>query len=584
MNYLPLKLEKLRKHYNYSQSYLAECLGIEVIDYMGLENGRSMINYEQAKKLASLYHVELIEIFKNAVDVTLYDIDEAKTDEINIEYFIPKKTILQRIKSHPMLLGLVLGLLTAFIIIGLIRTSQNNKPYEVVFDNSDRLSASSTSIVYIDNSGAVKGSGDNANGQISNLPSSNAIKVIEGSDFTLALLKDGTLQAFGLIESYQKEISKLKNITDIAAGDNHIVALDNVGRVYCIGDNSNGQCDIDNKRNIEKVFATANGSIAIDSDGEIHIAGEFVGTSKLKKCENVIDVASSPENLIILNKDGTCYYVAEHNNSLYSVIDSWNNIIEVECGDEFFAGLKKDGTIVLAALSLNESVVASWNNIIAIASGNDYLVAYDGETIYGTGKNSYNQFNDSKNYQTLSKVTNITHDIKDGYLEINFDKVVNASEYEVALVLDNVEQLVKTVKTNETVYFEESTLKDNTMYTVNIRALGKGIYEDSVVNSITFTYLKEVEEEKEETITIKDDLIGMNKETFENYLKGLDVASKTAKESSNLCSNNKQVIEEISGIREGSTYSLSELKSREVTYTYCKINEGSNENEPSVEG
>ena len=54
MNYLPSKLTKLRKHYNYSQSYLAEVLGVDTLEYMNYENGSSMINYAQMKKLSNL--------------------------------------------------------------------------------------------------------------------------------------------------------------------------------------------------------------------------------------------------------------------------------------------------------------------------------------------------------------------------------------------------------------------------------------------------------------------------------------------------------------------------------------------------
>ena len=54
MNYLPSKLTKLRKHYNYSQSYLAEILGVDTLEYMNYENGSKMIDYEQMKKLATL--------------------------------------------------------------------------------------------------------------------------------------------------------------------------------------------------------------------------------------------------------------------------------------------------------------------------------------------------------------------------------------------------------------------------------------------------------------------------------------------------------------------------------------------------
>lgn len=65
MNHLPNKLLKLRKHYNYSQSYLAEVLGIDTLEYMAIENGRGMIDYNQCKKLANLYHVNVLEIFIN---------------------------------------------------------------------------------------------------------------------------------------------------------------------------------------------------------------------------------------------------------------------------------------------------------------------------------------------------------------------------------------------------------------------------------------------------------------------------------------------------------------------------------------
>ena len=59
MNYLPSKLAKLRKHYNYSQSYLADVLNVDVITYMGYENGREMIDYAKCRKLASLYHISV---------------------------------------------------------------------------------------------------------------------------------------------------------------------------------------------------------------------------------------------------------------------------------------------------------------------------------------------------------------------------------------------------------------------------------------------------------------------------------------------------------------------------------------------
>ena len=97
MNKLPEKLTKLRKHYNYSQSYLAEVLGVDTLEYMNYENGSGMINYEQMKKLASLYHIDLVDVFRNSADVQLYEVNKANTDEINIEYFTAKETLPDKI-------------------------------------------------------------------------------------------------------------------------------------------------------------------------------------------------------------------------------------------------------------------------------------------------------------------------------------------------------------------------------------------------------------------------------------------------------------------------------------------------------
>ena len=91
MNYLPSKLLKLRKHYNYSQAHLAELLKVDVMEYMAYENGRKIPSYEECQTIANLYHISIDEIIKNSDEVTLYNVSSSRTDEINIEYFLPKK-------------------------------------------------------------------------------------------------------------------------------------------------------------------------------------------------------------------------------------------------------------------------------------------------------------------------------------------------------------------------------------------------------------------------------------------------------------------------------------------------------------
>ena len=580
MNYLPRKLEKLRKHYNYSQSYLANYLNVDVVEYMGYENGRSMINYGQMRKLASLYHINVDEIFKNSDEVTLYDVAEAHTDEINIEYFIPKKTFISRLKEHPFIAGGFAGLIIALIIVSIVLIGKNNSPYESIADNTDRLAASNTSIIYIDNVGAVKGSGDNSNGQISNLPSENAVKVVEGSNYSIILLNDGKVLSFGLIDKYQKEINDWSNIIDIASGLNHIVAVDKNGRMYCVGSNSKGECNLGDFDDIKNIYATPTGTIGVDNNGNVHYTGAFVGTSTLKKYTNILDVDASSDNLIILKEDGTCDYVASYDNSVYFDVTRWNGIVDVACGNDFFAGLKEDGSVVVCSMSLDESIVSDWRNIIAIASGDDYLVGLDGNEIYGVGKNNYHQFVSADNSkQSLPQVKNIFVDYDSNNVNVTFDAVDNADEYEVRLLLNDGSELTKKTSNNK-VSFETKSLKDNNTYTISVVAIGSLIYDNSKESKVDFLYLVDKSDNlNEEKIKIRSDLALSSRIDFEDYLHSLNVTDIEAVESENLCDGSVEVVEEISGITPGSTYTISELLSRKITYSYCKINMESEINE-----
>ena len=74
-------------------------MGVDTLEYMNYENGSAMIDYDQMKKLASLYHIDLVDVFRNSAEVELYEVNKANTDEINIEYFTAKKTVFDKLKD-----------------------------------------------------------------------------------------------------------------------------------------------------------------------------------------------------------------------------------------------------------------------------------------------------------------------------------------------------------------------------------------------------------------------------------------------------------------------------------------------------
>jgi len=505
VNYLPNKLLKLRKHYNYSQQYLAEVLDIDALEYMAYENGGKIINYDQMKKLAALYHVDIADLFRNSEEITLYDVSKADTDELNIEYFIPKKNVFQKIGdfvSEHKIVSLVIACLMVAVIILVSILTKKQEPYVAIRDNINRLSASETNVVYIDDNGAVVGTGDNSNGQISYLPSSGAIKVCEGEGFTIILNEDGTITSIGLLSKYANEVESWSNIADIACGSNHIVAVDTTGRVYCTGDNNYGQCGVVGSKNIAKVFASANASICVDNNGQLSYSGTLVGSSNIRSHNNVIDVATSSKILVILTSDHKVYVYSTDSKNYFKA-EAWKDIVDVACGEDFVAGLDAYGKVHIEIdHETISNEVNNWSNIISIDAGEEYLVAYDGNDIYGVGQNNYHQFNTSEvNKQILSQVSNVDVLTYSDHIEVQFSGVKNASGYLVSI---NVGTGLETRIDDTVVLFDTANMKDGKTYTISITAIGAGNYADSQPYQYKLQYEQVIEEINEDIEDVEE--------------------------------------------------------------------------------
>ena len=575
MNYLPSKLSKLRKHYNYSQSYLADVLGVDTLEYMNYENGSKMISYEQMKKLSSLYHIDMMEVFTNSDEVTLYDVNKANTDEINIDYFTREETFLDKVKDfyeQNKIASTIIAILVVTIIIMSIVLKNTARPYTLVKDNINRLSVSETTVVYIDDYSGVNGSGSNANGELSNLTSSGAIKVCEGEGFTIILNDNGTLSSAGLIDKYAKEIEDWKNIVDVAAGNAHVVGVDSNGRVRCSGDESQGACELAGTNNIKKVYATDFGTIVMDNEGVLQYCGSFIGSSSLKNYYNIKDIASSDNILAILNGDNTIDVYS--NNSLnYLEAESWDDIVDVACGDSYVAGLDRYGKVHIEVD--NDEIrkeVEKWSNIIAIDGASDYLVGFDGMKIYGVGNNSYGQFKKEELVkQRLDMVSDVEYTIDMDSISVQFKGVSNASGYLVSI--DVGIGVSRRIEKEEIVKFETANMTQGKNYTITIISIGEGDYTDSDPYTLNFTY-----EKPEETYTFKEGE-NLSEEEYVNYLLSLGVSEENIKAvegaEDDICTGDVRTV--TSSSLDGKTLTRSELLSSEIEYTYCRIKENEEE-------
>lgn len=493
MNYLPSKLVKLRKHYNYSQSYVADFLNIDTLEYMAYENGSKMINYSQAKRLASLYHISVYEMFTNSEEVSLHEVTTS-TDEINLQFFEKELTTKDKIisfsKEHKLVVGIIATLVITIVVL-LFFLLNMSKGYTPVKDSGNRLSCSDTTVIYIDDNGKVLGSGSNTNSELSNLSYTNAIKVQEGDGFTIILNEDGTINYSGSNDQISNDVTSWKNIIDIAAGENHVIAADTNGKVYCSGDNK--ACELTGKNNAKRVFATAHGSIIEDGNGVLSSCGNFVGSSKIGLYTNIVTLDSSSTVLAIVNKNNTInVYSSTADN--YFIAESWKDIVDVACGQDFVAGLDCYGKVHIEIT--NEEIeleVSNWSNIIAIAAGKDYLIGFDGTKIYGVGKNTYNQFaKEVITKQTLEKVSNVSYKINEETIDIAFDGVKNASAYKVGINV--LTGLSKRVDSEQTVTFETLNMTEGKTYVISIVSIGSGDYKDSDEYTLSFVYEKPIQE------------------------------------------------------------------------------------------
>lgn len=576
MNYLPVKLLKLRKHYGYSQDYLAKVLKIDVVEYMAYENGRKIPDYAKCLKIANFYHINVTEIFSNTDDeVTLHEIKKENND---INYFDKKDVkVFEFVKNNPLKVGI--GILMLILLFTIIYYAKANSDisYTLNFDNINRLSASETSVVYIDDNKAVYGIGSNDNKQISDLPKEGNVKVCESKNYTFILSENGTLSCYPSNEELEKEIKKIKNIVDIACGSNHLVILDKKGNVYAYGNNDKGQCNVDDFKDINKIFATKYGTIAMDENGKLYSCGEFIGQSRLKNYDNILDIDVDDNNLLILMDDGTVECESSNNNFLG--IYKWRNVVDVACGNTFVAGLKKDGTVYVESNDKDISNEAKkWENIIAISSSGECLVAYDGEKIYAVGDNEY-LVTKKEEAKTLNQVTNVKIEISDT-VNVSFDKVEGALGYKISLVVPDVDTYTYDVSSNQTVSFSCEALEEDKEYEILITSIGDGEkYLDSLPLSVNFIYKKNSETSEDYYVSVNIDLYSLSADELEEYLKSIGVTNivKTAVD----CDDGEDgtLLPPINGISSNQRYLKSELSKAKVSYNYCRVKEKTDKDE-----
>ncbi|MDR2151649.1 MAG: hypothetical protein LBO72_02405 [Helicobacteraceae bacterium] len=190
-----------------------------------------------------------------------------------------------------------------------------------------------------------------------------------------------------------------KNITAVAAGNDHSLALDESGKVYAVGDNRLGQLGLGDK-NITAIAAGRIHSLALDESGKVYATGNNfkgqlgLGDTNNRKAFTEVGGGISGKKIVAIAAGLNHSLALDESGKVYAVGDNYSG--QLGLGD-------RGGEIHRKTFEL----VAFPNdiNITAIAAGEVHSLALgkDGN-IYGAGADSFGALGlDRDYYETAFK-------------------------------------------------------------------------------------------------------------------------------------------------------------------------------------
>ena len=298
------------------------------------------------------------------------------------------------------------------------------------------------------------------------VPSATVAKIAAGGNYSLALMSDGTVWAWGA-NSYGQlgngstaasvppvQVLNLTDVIAIAAGDNHSLAVKSDGTVWAWGLNSNGQLGegtttqrltpvkVSNLTGVVSVSAGSAHSLALKSDGTVWAWGLNTngrlgdGTTtqrnapvQVTSLSNVTSVSAGGSHSMALKADKTVWAwglntngqlgdntVTQRLTPVQTTIIS--SVAAIDGGATHSLAVKSDGTVWAWGNNTNGRLgdgtttqrnapvqVTSLSNVTSVFAGGSHSLALrlDG-TIWAWGNNASGQLGDGTSTQRLTPV------------------------------------------------------------------------------------------------------------------------------------------------------------------------------------
>ena len=175
----------------------------------------------------------------------------------------------------------------------------------------------------------------------------------------------------------------------VSSGLGHTAAIMHDGTARaCSNYNPDGRLNVESWQNLKRIVCSNNATLGLRNDGSVYYTGaplladgeaDAISTHPLKWPHNIIDIDASvgkEDHVLGLTDDGRVFACGSNAKGQCEV-GNWKDIVEIKATFGMSAGVRKDGTVVVAGN--NRAIidaVASWKNIehIAVCTNDETLV------------------------------------------------------------------------------------------------------------------------------------------------------------------------------------------------------------------
>lgn len=204
------------------------------------------------------------------------------------------------------------------------------------------------------------------------------VAVSVGYNSAFGLKIDGTVVGAWSLAAENTDLSAFVNVKQISANNRCVYGLKADGMVVSAG---SGALDLSSWSNVKQLSAGGDSTqivIALKNDGTVLVSGVDEVMSAAAWTD-IVQVSAGRLHVAGVKKDGTVVvagralgdsHVGEFN------VGTWRDIVYVSADNQTTVGLKKDGTVVMTGRNKVESS-AEWVNVMCVDQGSNSLIGVD---------------------------------------------------------------------------------------------------------------------------------------------------------------------------------------------------------------